>query len=164
MTRAWLAAGWTALAVAACSGAEAAPQAVSPPREGWPRVSEMLGARCGSLDCHGQSGRPLRLFHDDGLRLADGDVPGDGATTTDEHAANLRAVIGLEPELFARVVAEGGAAPERLTLVRKSLGLESHKGGAPFAIGAPGDVCLRSWLAAKTDEAACAIGAQVERP
>ena len=81
-----------------------------------------------------------------------------------EHAANLRAVVGLEPELFARVVAEGGAAPERLTLVRKALGLESHKGGAPFALGTSGDVCLRSWLATKTDEAACATGAQVERP
>ncbi|MBN9163226.1 MAG: hypothetical protein BGO98_00940 [Myxococcales bacterium 68-20] len=164
MTRVWLAAGWTALAALACSGAEAAPQAGSPPREGWASVSEMLGARCGSLDCHGQSGRPLRLFHNDGLRLADDDAPGAGATTTDEHAANLRAVVGLEPELFARVVAEGGAAPERLTLVRKALGLESHKGGAPFALGTSGDVCLRSWLATKTDEAACATGAQVERP
>ena len=119
---------------------------------------------CGSLDCHGQSGRPLRLFHHDGLRLADDDAPGGGATTPDEHAANLRAVVGLEPEGVRPRRRGRGRGAERLTLVRKALGLESHKGGAPLAPrGAAGDVCIRSWLATKTDEDACASGAEVER-
>ncbi|MCW5835139.1 MAG: hypothetical protein KIS78_22255 [Labilithrix sp.] len=154
-----------ALALAACSGADAPPPpSVTPPSAGWEDVSEMLGARCASLDCHGQPGRPLRLYHRAGLRLADVDVPGGGATTADEHAANLRAAAGLEPELFARVVGEGGLRAERLTLVRKALGLEGHKGGAPLAPGGSGDLCLRSWLAAATDDAACASAAEVERP
>lgn len=148
-----------------CSGDDAPPPpSVTPPAAGWESVSEMLGARCASLDCHGQPGRPLRLYHRAGLRLADDDVPGGGATTAAEHAANLRATAGLEPEVLARVVREGGLAPERLTLVRKAIGREGHKGGAPLAAGGAGDACLRSWLAAATDEAACALAAAVERP
>ncbi|MBX3205697.1 MAG: hypothetical protein KF764_11560 [Labilithrix sp.] len=163
MTRPWIAVA-SAAALAACAGADAPPPSVQPPPAGWESVSEMLGARCASLDCHGRPGRPLRLYHRAGLRLADDDVPGGDVTTADEHAANLRAAVGLEPEVFARVVGEGGQRAERLTLVRKALGREAHKGGAPIAAGAPADVCLRSWLSAATDEAACAIGAELTRP
>jgi hypothetical protein len=148
----------------ACAASEPAPSAVAPPREGWESVSEMLGVRCGSLDCHGRAGRPLRLFHHDGLRISPSDIPGGKATTQAEHEANLRGVVGLEPELFVRVVGEGGLEPERLTLVRKALGLESHKGGAPLAVAGSADACLRTWLAAKTDEPACAAAATWERP
>lgn len=164
MKRTWLAMPGLVLTAFACAASEPAAQAVAPPREGWENVSEMLGVRCGSLDCHGRAGRPLRLFHHDGLRLSASDIPGGKATTQAEHEANLRAVVGLEPEVFAHVVGEGGRAPERLTLVRKALGLESHKGGAPLAPGDPADECLRTWLAAKTDGQACDAAATWEKP
>jgi hypothetical protein len=124
----------------------------------------MLGARCGSLDCHGQTGRPLRLYGGQGLRLDPQDRPGEGSTTAAEHDANLRATLGLEPELIAEVLDEGGTQPLRLTLVRKARGLEKHKGNAPLVKGDTGDVCLRSWLKSDTDEGACEDASHVERP
>lgn len=147
----------------ACQSEPPLPEAV-PTDPRWPVVSQMLGARCGSLDCHGQSARPLRLYHRHGLRLAEENQPGEGNTTAAEHDANLRAVLGLEPELIAAVFADGGRDAERLTLVRKALGLEKHKGEAALAAGSPADECLRSWLAGAADEALCVEGARIERP
>ena len=129
----------------------------------WPVVSQMLGARCGSLDCHGQTARPLRLYHRHGLRLDAANQPGEGNTTAAEHDANLRATLALEPELTATVFADDGRDPERLTLVRKALGLEKHKGEAALGIGSAADRCLRSWLKGATDEALCLEGTRLER-
>lgn len=128
----------------------------------WPAVSQMLGARCGSLDCHGHAGRPLRLYHGQGLRLSVDDRPGQGATTADEHAANLRAAVGLEPELTAQVMGEDGADPERLTLFRKALGIEAHKGNT--ARDDDVEACLRGWLASAIDVEVCARAEERERP
>ena len=43
-------------------------------------VSKFLERRCGTLDCHGQGGRPLRLYSGRGLRLPNdaGLGPGSG--------------------------------------------------------------------------------------
>jgi hypothetical protein len=90
------------------------------------------------------------------LRLAPTDVPGGRATTTDEIDADYQSVIGLEPEILAAVVQDGGARPERLTLVRKARGTEHHKGGALITPGDAQDRCLTSWLAGAVDESACA--------
>lgn len=129
----------------------------------WPAVSQMLGARCGSLDCHGQTGRPLRLYHGQGLRLGGG-VSGDGNTTEAEHDANLRATLALEPELTAEVLHDDGKDPQRLTLYRKARGLEKHKGESPLAEGDRGDDCLRSFLQGNVDEAACDDASRNEAP
>lgn len=149
--------------VSACVPGEESTPALGPPRENWESVSAMLGANCGSLDCHGQSGRPLRLYDRRGLRLDAADVPGGGATTAAEHEENLHAVTGLEPEIMSRVLASGGLEPERLTLVRKALGIENHKGGRALTRGADGDVCLRSWLASAVDVDACLAAEDRER-
>lgn len=130
----------------------------------WPVVSQMLGASCGSLDCHGQPARPLRLYHRHGLRLGDGANPGDGNTTVAEHDANLRSATALEPELTARVFADDGADPERLTLVRKALGLEKHVGEAALRAHSAGDRCLRSWLKGAADRDVCLEATELERP
>lgn len=127
-------------------------------------VSEMLGARCGSLQCHGQPARPLRLYHQHGMRLAHDAVPGWVPTTTDEHAANLRAVLGLEPELTGDVLRGGGNGVERLTLYRKALGLENHKGGQALAAEGDQDLCLRSWFRGAPDDARCERAARWETP
>jgi hypothetical protein len=136
-------------------------------------VSRMLELRCGSLDCHGSLGRPLRIFSREGLRLPvekGTAVSGGTATTVDEMNANFDAVIGLQPEDMSRVAAEQGARPERLLLITKALGnvdgngSMAHKGGQVFAPGDDGDTCLKTWLASKdvaaTDLAACRRASQ----
>ena len=122
----------------------------------FPPVAAFLEHRCGTLDCHGQIGRNLRLYGYDGLRLGAADVPGGEPTTSDEIDADFRSVTGLEPELLNAVVADGGAHPERLTLVRKERGTEHHKGGALVMAGDAQDRCLLGWLAGAVDDTACA--------
>jgi hypothetical protein len=111
-------------------------------------VSRLLERRCGTLDCHGQVGRPMRIYGQLGLRFADGDAanqPGLQPTTETEYEANYQAVIALEPETMTQVY-EGNLPPEALMLLRKPLQLERHKGGAVFVTGDDAYTCLRSWL------------------
>jgi hypothetical protein len=119
-------------------------------------VSVVLERRCGTLDCHGQVGRPLRIYGQYGLRFVDdaGDVPGLQPTTANERLANYQAVVGLQPELMTEVV-QGNAPPEDLMLLRKPLQLERHKGGAVFVTGDDGDTCILSWLAGQTNFTSC---------
>jgi hypothetical protein len=125
-------------------------------RVSFPEVAEVLVHHCGTLDCHGQRGRNLRLFGNEGLRWAPSDRPLDPAcTSADELDQDYDSVVGLEPEVMSSVIADMGAHPERLTLIRKAGGLESHKGGAPLPPASDGDACLRSWLASATDTDAC---------
>lgn len=140
-------------------------EAIEPPfPEGYAHVSEMLGVRCGSLDCHGDSARPLRIYSGRGMRLAATDVPGQSSTTEAEHVANLRSAFAIEPERTSEVVREGGSRPERLTLYRKALGLEHHKGNAPLARDGVQDRCLASWLEQAVDVERCEQASAWERP
>lgn len=124
-------------------------------------VSPVLERRCASLDCHGQVGRPLRIYSARGLRLPNdaGLIPGTGATTTEETTANYRAVIGLEPEQLTRVMA-GLDVPRSLLLLKKPLGLESHKGGSATApviapTNDPVELCIDSWIYGQIDAPSC---------
>ncbi len=140
-------------------------ESLEPPfPEGYAQVSEMLGVRCGSLDCHGDSARPLRIYSGRGMRLSATDVPGQSSTTEAEHVANLRSAFAIEPELTSEVVREGGSHPERLTLYRKALGLEHHKGNAPLARDGVQDRCLASWLERAVDVERCEQASEWERP
>ena len=109
-----------------------------------------------TLDCHGQVGRPMRIYGQYGLRFVDdaGNVPGVQPTTATEYEANYQSVIGLQPELMTEVV-QGNAPPEDLMLLRKPLQLERHKGGAVFVDGDDGETCILSWLSGKTNFTAC---------
>jgi hypothetical protein len=130
-------------------------------------VSGVLGTGCGSLDCHGQVGRSLRIYSQAGLRLDPEAFPSlDGGTVSSvEIEANYQAVIALEPEVLALVLRDHGENPERLTLVRKGRGSESHKGGAAIAVGSTSDRCILSWLSSALDETACTDGAMIpQRP
>lgn len=117
-------------------------------------VSPALERHCATLDCHGQVGRPLRLYSALGLRLPNdaGLVPGIGVTATaEETTANYRAVIGLEPEEMTRVVA-GVDPPRDLLLLKKPLDLEGHKGGAVLApTNDPVELCIVSWINGTAD-------------
>jgi hypothetical protein len=126
-------------------------------------VEAVLEKRCGTLDCHGQMGRALRIFGIYGLRLFQGDAsntPGMQPTTQTELVANYQSVIGLQPELMTEVV-QGNAPPTALLLLRKPLQLERHKGGAVFNAGDPTYNCIVSWLGtgqgSQTVYQACAL-------
>ncbi len=153
-----LAAGAAALAlsgiVVSCLPTYANNDLSCPPYEDFPAVSTLLERRCGTLDCHGNGARPLRIYGQYGLRLnpPDSDVvliSGDDQPTTDiERESNFRSVCGLEPELTHRVV-NGEIDVERLTLVRKPRLSEKHKGGRIWNQGKPPDRCLVTWLQAQ---------------
>lgn len=119
-------------------------------------VSTVLERRCGSLDCHGQVGRPLRIYGQFGLRFVDdaGNVPGGNGTTETEHQANYQAVIGLQPEIMSLVVG-GQRPPEALMLLRKPLQLERHKGGPVINAGDAAYTCITTWLGGAMDVNSC---------
>ncbi len=147
-------------------------------------VSKFLERRCGTLDCHGRSERPLRIYGERGLRLPNdaGNRPTVGGTSDEEVVANYRAVVGLEPELMSRVVAAHGVGtcalegeppdvlcPRRLLLISKPLACNTtssvkcngtspgveHKGGAVIAPNDEGYTCLVSWIEGSANGAAC---------
>jgi hypothetical protein len=125
-------------------------------------VSPLFERRCGTLDCHGETARPLRIYGRLGLRYDEALAGGD-ATTDEERHRNWLATCGLEPELTHRVVT-GTALPDELVIVRKPLAVvdedaevsgEHHKGGPVLERGADGYRCLTSWLAGDVDADAC---------
>jgi hypothetical protein len=161
MTRA----AWLIVLAAGCSTpSEGDTTLRAPARSGFEPVSDVLHAQCGSLDCHGATTRNLRIHGMNGLRLAAGDVPGGEPTTPAEHDANYGSVVALEPETMDEVVREGGAHPERLTLVRKARGSEHHEGRARWHEGEAGDRCLVSWLVGAVDTDSCAQAAVLQAP
>jgi hypothetical protein len=126
-------------------------------------VSAFMEKRCGALDCHGQIGRPLRIYSVNGLRKSVGpkgtrDVRG---TTPDELNDNYFAVVGLEPEEISQARITEGAFTDFL-LLKKPLSIEGggvrHKGGPVLRSTDPGFECLISWIAGAVDSAKCADG------
>ena len=127
-----------------------------PDRDMFRDVAPVLAQTCGTLDCHGSSSRNLRVYGSEGLRLAASDRPlSPPCTTPAEIDEDYESVVDLEPEVMSAVVGDRGAHPERLTLVRKARGLESHKGGTLFREGDDPDLCLTSWLASQVRADVC---------
>jgi hypothetical protein len=152
-----IAAAVVALAIA-CAGTSPDARNVEtlPDRASFEPVADLLVHRCGTLDCHGATYRNLRLYGSIGLRLSPTDRPvSKGHTTEAEYDEDYASVVGLEPEVMSAVVSEGGASPERLTLLRKARGTEQHKGGKLWTEGDAQDRCITSWLAGHTDVADC---------
>lgn len=118
-------------------------------------VAQVVVDRCASLDCHGSKYRNMRLYGFGSARLDPTHRPDAPDTTQAEVDANYQAIVALEPDLFRRVVAEGGAAPERLTFFRKGQLLEAHKGAQRIVPGDAADRCVRSWLASRIDAEVC---------
>ena len=166
-----------AACLAGCAGSDRSSETLTvtgPTRTDFEKVGETLDYHCGNLACHGTTTRNLRIYGDQGLRLSSDDIPCGEPTTDDEFDADYRSLVALEPEIMSSVVAEGGANPGRLTLVRKPRNAEKHEGGAVFrdatdvdacttACGDDrncvrscyGDRCLTSWLTGDVDVPAC---------
>lgn len=125
------------------------------------QVHQFMNQQCGTLDCHGQVGRPLRIYGARGLRLFSDEAkltPGGKPTEEAEYRDTYESIIGLEPEATRRVIA-CEQDPGTLLLLRKPSGYgpreqrdngegESHKGGRVTAAGAAGYACLYGWLTA----------------
>jgi hypothetical protein len=128
-----------------------------PDRASFPIVSDLLDHRCGTLDCHGNSYRNLRIYGREGLRLSPTDRPTSqpNTTTTAEYDQTFESLVTLEPETMSAVVLDHGQDPERLTFIRKARGTEDHKGSTIWAEGSPEDLCVTSWLAGQVDVATC---------
>jgi hypothetical protein len=127
-------------------------------------VGTFMEKRCGALDCHGQVGRPLRIYSANGLRLNDGP---NGARDTretqpDEKSANYYAVVGLEPEQISVSRVSEGAYDDFL-LLKKPLSIEGggvrHKGGPVLRSTDSGFDCLISWISGTANKAKCEDGA-----
>jgi hypothetical protein len=152
--------GGAILVALACSSPSptATVQELTPSEASFAPLGLVLIQACGTLDCHGQVGRNLRLYGNTGLRLSASQVPTALLpSTSDELDQDFQSVVGLEPEIMSEVVADKGVDPERLTFYRKARGLESHKGGTIVLPGDARDVCITSWLAGQIDGAECTV-------
>ena len=124
-------------------------------------VHPVVERKCGSIDCHGQLPRGLRVYGKNGLRLPNdaGNVPGMGPTSLEEARATYVSIVGLEPEKTNELVRQQPRSSEdgyRLLLLAKPLTLERHRGGANLRKGEPAEQCLLSWVLGHTDTASCA--------
>jgi hypothetical protein len=149
----WLAA---ALSCGACNGVD--PEAVTiarcPDAGEFVHVSPWVESTCGTLDCHGQLARPMRVYGTSGLRLDAADRTGGDATTPAERDATMRSLCSLEPERTAEAVA-GRLAADELLVVGKGRGDVHHEGGVLMRAGDDGDRCFITWLSGKADVDAC---------
>ena len=115
-------------------------------------VHPILEARCAPLDCHGDPGRPLRLYAQTGLRAADGlrFMP----ITPAELDLNVRSLAAVDP----------GVAPEESLVMTKPLaGGVGHAGGDVWT--SPDDpeaVCLLGWLAGRTRQVGLTCQAAID--
>ena len=134
-----------------------------PPRVGFEAVADAMQMHCGTLDCHGQVGRNMRLYGQYGLRLDPTFDPLNEPTSDAEYNATYESVAGLEPEAMSRVVRHV-AAPDTLTMIRKPRGTELHKGGQLDVQGDPLDTCLVSWVTGAIDMNACMTVTNTQRP
>jgi hypothetical protein len=125
-----------------------------PSEENWPIVSQVLERRCGTLDCHGDASRPLLLHGRNGTRLSPTGEVGEAGTSPAEYAANRLSVCGVEPEKMSAVVA-GEEDLLQLTVIRKPILDEAHKGGRVFLQTSPGYLCFASWIEGNVDVDVC---------
>jgi hypothetical protein len=114
-------------------------------------VSPFIERRCGTLDCHGQPTRPMRIYGQLGLRHpGEMNVSGGATTTPLELESNYAAICNLTPEAMKDSADTIGASADQLLLVNKMRGLERHKGGKVVVEQSPGDRCVLLWLKFKT--------------
>ncbi|MEZ4444647.1 MAG: hypothetical protein R3B72_36570 [Polyangiaceae bacterium] len=161
----------TLLALGGCTLDFAEPRAFACPVtaiDDFRNVSAVLEKRCGSLDCHGNLARPLRIMGSNGLRLYTpeefddpslaedaGMIPGGLTGTTDlELEQNRESICGIEPERTEQVVF-GELEPEELMVIRKPTLRERHKGSQVFLKGGAGEACVASWLTGNVIVADC---------
>jgi len=134
-----------------------------PARNVFPQVADAMQLHCGTLDCHGQVGRNMRLYGQFGLRLDPKGDPLGQVTSNAEYDACYSSIVALEPEAMSQVVRRI-ASPDALAMVRKPRGIEEHKGGQVVVEGDALDRCVVGWLVGQFDAVACTTVVQTPRP
>lgn len=166
---AWLTAVSVVVLGTACSSpnpGQISPLALPDRAEFTASVSPFMESRCAALDCHGQVGRPLRLYSQFGLRMKMGPngTRDTNPTTAEERTANYFATVGLEPEDISDSFVTKGAFSDFL-LLKKPLSIEGggvrHKGGPVLRSGDLGFDCLYSWISGKVNASNCVEGAKL---
>jgi len=104
-------------------------------------VQPYVGIRCASLDCHGDTARPLRIYAEDGLRLRH-ELRGE-ELSLEEHEINVQMFLGTAPD----------QSLDESWLLLKPLspraGGVSHEGRTVWDSRADaGYTCLADWLSA----------------
>lgn len=149
-----------ACALAGCAPGQSSVEVEPLDRATYDQVHPILEARCATLDCHGDPGRPLRLHAETGLRAA-------GIARTEpladlERDENLRSIAAVDPD--------APSVDDSLVLTKPLVGGEHHVGGDLFhARDEAQFLCLRGWLAGESASTgvatACAEAArEVELP
>jgi hypothetical protein len=108
-------------------------------------VQPIFEARCATLDCHGMTDRPLRLYAETGLRASDDlrDLP----MTEAELLANVRAAEAID----------SGTPFDEGMMMRKPLaeaaGGVAHEGGDVWQVREePQAICVAAWLRGESQE------------
>lgn len=135
----------------------------APSRSDFPAVGDAMQLHCGTLDCHGQIGRNMRLYGQYGRRLDPADDPLTEPTTDAEYEATYESIVALEPEAMSAVVLHQ-TSPVTLTMVRKPIGIEEHKGGVLFQSGDDLYRCIVGWVREAFDSNACSMVVNTPRP
>ena len=114
-------------------------------------VQGVLEPSCATLDCHGDIGRPLRLYAETGLRAPG--VRRDAPLTPEELEDNVRSLLAIDP----------GTEPGANLVITKPLstavGGEAHVGGDVWPDREdPAVICVTAWLAGdvSSEREACA--------
>lgn len=131
------------------------PLTIGDPLEFGTEVQDYVGYRCGSLDCHGDMGRTLRIYAERGLRA--GDALRDQGIGSNEVGENLVSMAAFDTL--------GAPVSESLILL-KALAVDAggmaHEGGAVWdSVEAPGYQCLFAWLSGRSAEPASQAACQL---
>lgn len=106
------------------------------------QMQPFLEGRCATLDCHGDEGRPLRLYSETGLRGPA--VDRASPLGADELEANAWSLVNVDP----------GAPPLDHLVYLKPLaereGGMHHVGGDVFVHESAESNCIFGWLAGET--------------
>ncbi len=123
-------------------------------------VQPVVERRCGSLDCHGQLPRGLRVYGRYAMRLPNGAglSPGIGDTTPDEAHATYASIVGLQPEKTNELLQKANRTPDdayQLIFLTKATAIERHRPGPSLQKGEPAEQCLVTWLVGHVDQQLC---------
>lgn len=134
-----------AVSLAACAPEQGVERVRELEEADYDLVHPILEARCGTLDCHGDPGRPFRIYAETGLRLRD-DLRGL-AITQEELDLNVRSIEAVDPD-------------DELFISKPLLGGLAHEGGDLWLDPSdPQPTCVAAWLSHRVDAAACAEAA-----
>lgn len=111
------------------------------------QVQPYVARRCGSLDCHGNPGRLLRIYSRHSLRAPG--TPRSSGMTQREYQENLQSFAAMDrPE-----AGEGFILKKGLSIDAGGL---AHVGGDVWtSVEEPGYRCIDAWLKGSQDPKAC---------